>query len=396
MFLTTFLLTMMADNVEHVISYWMCFQKFHSAALGGFAVVAHWLPYLLFSVTVGGLNDRIDSRRLIQIGAVMFMAVSLGWGYLFLTDSLQMWHAMVLLSLHGLAGVFWSTSSSVLLYDIVGAKQLQSAVRLNATVRYLGMLVGPGMGSLIMLTLGPKYGILVNAAFYLPILLWLVAAPFGRHLKGAVASTKRAVRGFAEILDTAREVRGMPVTLAMILLAGAASFFVGNSYQAQMPGFASDVGHGDPGVAYTSLLGADAAGALLGGILLESRGGLLSTRPRHALRLSLCWAAALCGFALTHTYWVALPLLFLAGFFELSFSSMAQTLVQLEAPEAARGRVLGLFSMAASGLRTFSGVTVGLAGSITNIHTSLAVSSALFLGFIALVMMSQRRATGLT
>jgi MFS family permease len=396
MFLLTFLLTMMADNVEHVISYWMCFQKFHSAALGGFAVVAHWLPYLLFSVAIGGLNDRIDSRRLIQIGAVMFMGVSLGWGYLFLTDSLQMWHAMVLLSLHGLAGVFWSTSSSVLLYDIVGAEQLQSAVRLNATVRYLGMLVGPGMGSLIMLTLGPKYGILLNAGFYLPILLWLVAAPFGRHLRGTVARTKRVVRGFAEILDTAREVRGMPVTLAMILLAGAASFFVGNSYQAQMPGFASDVGHGDPGVAYTSLLGADAAGALLGGILLESRGGLLSTRPSYALRLSLCWAAALCGFALTHTYWVALPLLFLAGFFELSFSSMAQTLVQLEAPEAARGRVLGLFSMAASGLRTFSGVTVGLAGSLTNIHTSLAVSSVLFLAFITLVMMSQQRSTGTT
>jgi len=46
--LGAFLLTMMADNVEHVISYWMMFQKFHSAALGGFAVVSHWLPFLVF------------------------------------------------------------------------------------------------------------------------------------------------------------------------------------------------------------------------------------------------------------------------------------------------------------------------------------------------------------
>ena len=388
MFLFTFLMTMMADNVEHVISYWFAFQKFHSAALGGFAVVAHWLPYLLFSVAVGGLNDRVDSRRLIQIGAVMFMGVSLGWGYLFITDTLQIWHAMVLLTLHGLAGVFWSTSSSVLLYDIVGGQQLQSAVRLNATARYLGVLVGPGVGSLILLTLGPKFGILLNACFYLPILLWLVRAPFGRHLSGLAAAPKRAVRGLADILATAREVRGLPVTLAMIVLAGAASFFVGNSYQAQMPGFAHDLGHGDPGVAYTSLLGADAAGALLGGILLESRGAGLTTHRGNALRLSLCWAIALFGFALTRTYWVALPLLFLAGFFELSFSSMAQTLVQLDAPEAARGRVLGLFSMAASGLRTFSGFTVGLAGSVTTIHTSLAVSSAVF--FCAMSLVSLR------
>jgi MFS family permease len=386
MFLGTFLLTMMADNVEHVISYWVAFQKFHSPALGGFAVVAHWLPYLLFSVAVGGLNDRIDSRRLIQIGAVMFMAVSLGWGYFFVTGTLQMWHAMVLLTLHGLAGVFWSTSSAVLLYDIVGAAQLTSAVRLNATVRYLGTLVGPGVGSLIMLSLGPTRGIFLNAAFYLPIVVWLARAPYGRHFRGEGAPPRRTVRGFSDIVATAREVRGLPTTVAMVILAGAASFFVGNSYQAQMPGFAQDVGHGDPGVAYTSLLGADAAGALLGGILLESRGSLLATRPGNALKLSLCWAAALLGFAVTRSYWLALPLLFLAGFFELSFSSMAQTLVQLEAPEAARGRVLGLFSMASAGLRTFSGVTVGLAGSVTNIHTSLAVSAAAFLATIAVVL----------
>jgi MFS family permease len=385
-FLGTFLLTMMADNVEHVISYWLVYQKFHSEALGGFAVVAHWLPFLLFSVAVGGLNDRIDSRRLIQLGAVMFMAVSIGWGYFFVSGTLQMWHAMLLLTLHGLAGVFWSTSSSVLLYDIVGPRHLQSAVRLNATVRYLGMLVGPGVGSLIMLTLGPTHGIFLNACFYLPILLWLMRAPFGRHFRGAELAAKRSVRGLADIIETAGEVRALPTIVTMMILAGAASFFVGNSYQAQMPGFAHHLGHGDPGMAYTTLLGADAAGALLGGILLESRGALMATRSDNALKLSLCWGAALLCFALTRQYWIALPLLFLAGFFELSFSSMAQTLVQLDAPETARGRVLGLFSMVSSGLRTFSGITVGLAGSLLSIHKSLALSAAAFLLTIALVL----------
>ncbi len=51
------------------------------------------------------------------------MLVSIGWGYFFLTDTLEMWHAMVLLVLHGCAGVFWSTSSQMLLYDIVGPER---------------------------------------------------------------------------------------------------------------------------------------------------------------------------------------------------------------------------------------------------------------------------------
>jgi hypothetical protein len=51
---------------------------------------------------------------------VLFAAVSLAWGLFFVTGTLQIWHAMMLLVLHGCAGVFWITSSQDLLYDLVG------------------------------------------------------------------------------------------------------------------------------------------------------------------------------------------------------------------------------------------------------------------------------------
>lgn len=388
-YLVTFALTMMADNVEHVISYWVAYRKFHSAALGGFAVVSHWVPYLAFSVAVGALNDRVDSRRLIQAGALLFAVVSVGWGYFFLTDSLQMWHAMVLLVLHGCAGVFWITSSQVLLYDIVGPEALSSAVRLAATARYLGVLVGPGVGSVVMLTLGPTRGIFFNALFYLPLIVWLVRAPYGRHRR-AGRPGRRAVRGLADIVHTIREVRGIPVLATMIALAGGASFLIGSGYQALMPAFALDLGHGDPGTAYTMLLAADAAGALTAGIVLESRGGSFRPRARSAMMLAMAWACALVGFALARAYPVALALLFVAGFFELSSSSMTQTLVQMNAPEASRGRVLGLYNMAAAGLRSFSGVTVGIAGSAVGIHASLAAAAGLFIVGVGSLLASSR------
>src|SRR5262245_7784582 len=138
---------MLADSIEHVISYWVVFQKFHSPALGGFAVVSQWLPFLLFSVHVGALADRWDPRRLIQLGMAIFMFVSIAWATLFVTDSLQMWHAMALLVLHGAAGVLWNPPSQTLIHDIVAPHQLQSAVRLTATARYLGLLMGPAVGA---------------------------------------------------------------------------------------------------------------------------------------------------------------------------------------------------------------------------------------------------------
>ena len=74
-----------------------------------------------------------------------------------------------------------------------------------------------------------------------------------------------------------------------------------------------------------------------------------------------------------------LALLFTAGFFELSFNAMAQTLVQINAPPDMRGRVIGLFNMASLGLRAFSGVSVGLLGSLIGVHWSLALSAMVML-----------------
>ncbi len=384
-FFFTYVLAVMADNIEHVISYWMMFQQFHSPALGGFAVLSHWLPFLFFSVPVGALADRVDPRRLIQLGMVMFMAVSLSWGYFFVTGTLHMWQAMLLLVVHGCAGVFWQTSSQLLLHEVVPREDLQSGVRLNATGRYIGTLVGPAVGGAMLIGLGPAHGIFLNACYYVPLVLWLFWAPRPRQ----AGAERPAIRGLADIANTIRTVIGMPAVFTMTLLAGAASFFVGNSYQAQMPNFAHDLGHAHPGAAYSMLLAADAAGALTAGFLLESVNRLKVT-PATALIFAGCWCVALAAFALTRSYPVALACLFTAGFFELAFSSMAQTVVQMNAPAAIRGRVLGLFNMAALGCRAFAGITVGIFGALLGVHASLSIAALLMLCFV-LFLVSQRK-----
>jgi MFS family permease len=374
----SYVFAMMADNIEHVISYWVVFQKFHSPALAGFAVLSHWLPFLFFSVAVGGLADRFDPRRIIQCGMLLFIVASAGWGYFFVTGTIEMWHAMLLLVIHGCAGVLWQTPNQLLLFDIVGPKDLPSAVRLNAMARYLGVLVGPAVGGVIMLALGPSHGIILNTLFYLPMLLWLFRAP--ARAKDA-APRRIAVRGLADIVQTIRDIATHNILTSMTLLAGLTSFMVGNAYHAQMPGFAGDLGHGDPGVSYSVLLAADAAGALLAGIALEAW-GRLRPAPRTAIFLAMLWALSLLCFAATSIYALAIVLLFAAGFFELSFNTMAQALVQLNAPTDIRGRVVGLFNMAGLGMRAFSGITVGLFGAAIGIHWSLGLSAAALLVFL--------------
>jgi MFS family permease len=378
-------LAMMADSIEHVISYWIIFEKFHSPALGGFAILSHWLPFLFFSVWSGALADRFDPRRLIQVGMGLFMIASLGWGVLILTDSLEMWHAVVLLVVHGFAGVFWHPSGQVLIHDIVGGANLQSAVRLAATSRYLGLLFGPAVGGALLIALGPAHGILVNTLIYLPFVLWLWKAPYGPRFRKGAPAPVRAVRGLADIVSTVRTVARNRGLASMILLAGLTSLFVGNGYQPQMPEFAHDLGHGDADLSYSMLLAADAAGALFAGVILESR-GLLQARPRTAFVLAMLWCLAITGFAMCRIYPLALALLFAVGFLELSFNAMAQTLVQLRAPESERGRVIGLYILSALGMRAFSGVTIGVVGGLIGIHWSLALSALALLATLTTLL----------
>jgi hypothetical protein len=70
-FFITTMLAMMADNIEHVISYWLLFQKFHSPVLAGFADISHWTPFLLLSVYFGSIADRYDCRKVIQLAQIM-------------------------------------------------------------------------------------------------------------------------------------------------------------------------------------------------------------------------------------------------------------------------------------------------------------------------------------
>jgi MFS family permease len=378
------LLSMTADNIEHVISYWVMFQAFHSPALGGFAVISHWVPFLLFSLHAGALADRRDCRTLIQISQGLFMTASLAWGVLFLTGTLEMWHAVVILLIHGAAGVVGAPASQLILHDMVTPEQLPSAIRLNATSRHLAILLGPAVGGGLMLLLGPAGGLLTNVLMFVPFTIFLLRVPYTGH---AVYGAPRRARsfGYADALHVFAQARADRRLMTMIVLAGATSFFVGNAFQAQMPEYAHHLGADEAGAWYSILLAGNAAGAVLGAVLLETA-GVVRPGVRVAIVCAGLWAVTIGLFPMARDYGVAVGLLVLAGAFNIAFTSMAQTLVQTLAPPRLRGALVGLFNTAMLGLRFGSGITVGVLGAWIGVGRSLELS-ALVVVMIAIALL---------
>jgi MFS family permease len=386
-YITTTLIGLIAENIEHVISYFVIFQAFNSPTLGGFAVISHWVPYLLFSVYSGALADRFDCRKLILVSQGLFMVASLSWGVLFLTGTLATWHAGAILLIHGAAGVIYGPAGQLVVHDIVGTSQLYSAIRLNATARYLATLLGPAVGGGLMLALGPGWGLVANLALYVPLCIYMMLMPYTGHAREGAAAPRAARLGLGAIWRVFIEARAEPRIITMVALAGATSFFVGNAFQVQMPQYAHDLGADDHGAWYSVLLAANAAGALLGVILLEST---TFARPgvRFAIACAAAWAVTMALFAMAGTYPLAVSLLILAGLFNVAYTSMAQTLVQILAPPRLRGRIVGLFNTAMMGLRAGSGITIGVLGAAIDVHRSLAIN-AVIVALIALALLAR-------
>ena len=392
-YLITAGMSMMGDNIEHVITYWVLWQVFASPWLVGFQVISHWLPFLLFSVLFGGFAEKYDCRRIIQIAQGLFAFVSLSWGVLFLTGTLEMWSACILLVLHGCAGALWGPAEQLMLHDFAEPSELPSAVRLNATFKSLGVLAGPVVGSLLLLLLGPTGGIFANVLFYLPMTLLMVRTPFTGHVRSGHVHRERV-----SILDTPRVLRTVGadrVLVGMIALAGLIAVCVGASLQVAMPNFADVLGAGEEGeLGYGALLFANGIGGVVGGFLLEAT-GILRVDVRGAVIAAVMFGLTSLIVATTTHYAVAIIALVIGGIANLAATAIGQALVQLRAPEDQRGRVVGVYSMIGSGMRTGNGITLGWLGALLGVSGAVAVGGfALVIGALligALVALQTRR-----
>jgi MFS family permease len=380
------MLWLMADNIEHVISYWVVFEKFDSPLLGGYAVISHWAPYLFLGAFMGAVADRYDCRKLFLVSMALFMLVSVTWGVLFWTGTVAVWHSVLLLTMHGLAGVMFTPASQLMIHDIVDEDQVVSAVRLTATSRQLSLIFGSAIGGLMLLALGPALGITLNALIYLPMVWWSLREPYTGHSRDGLARPPAPLSaGLSTVLAALRDARRSRTIVAMLLLAGLTSFLVGNAFQAQMPEFAKGYIGDDGGVLYTALLLSTGVGAIAGGLLQESLPFFRPT-PAKATAIAALWALSIVAFAAAPDYLLALAILFVSGALSIGFVSMAQSLVQLDALPETRGRTIGLFNMSLNGLRIGSGFTVGVMGAVIGVHWSLAISAVVLLFCLGLML----------
>jgi MFS family permease len=352
----------------------------------GLIGLAQFAPFSVLVLVAGQLADRADRRAILFLCFTVECLCGIFLLYFTVTGQQAVWPVFAVMALYGSARAFMMPTAQALMPNLVPAEHFANAVALNSSSLQVAILTGPTLGGLLYV-FGPERVYFSVACLLLAsqILLLFVSAD-----RRAASNQPASWRTFLEGLQF---VWGKPVVLGAISLDLFAVLFGGAT--ALLPAVASDILHVGP-VELGLLRTAPGLGAALTALTLAFFP--ISRRVgRWMFDGVVLFGFATIAFGLSDNLYVSLAALALLGSGDMVSMYIRQMLVQLETPDAIRGRVSAVnavFIGASNELGEFeSGLAaawLGLAPSIiAGGFATLAVALIWVRGFPALRRMDR-------
>jgi MFS family permease len=339
------------------------------------------LPILLFTVVGGVFADRHDRRQLLLASQYIQMAAAFTLAALVYWDVVQIWHVLGLSLITGLAQAFGGPAYQSLLPSLVGKDHVPNAIAFNSIQFNLARVIGPLFAGAALAALGMVACFGLNGISFLAV----IAAILSLHVRHVPPVATRRLR--EEFASGFRYVREHPALLGLSLL-GFAATFLGNPVLTFLPLFAQNVLHGDV-TQYTHLMSSAGAGAVAGALVVAWR-GRFPHMGRTVLLIQAAFGMVLVLFAVTRYFWLNAALLFAAGACMVMVFATLSSLVQLNAPNEMRGRVMSLYMVAFRGGMPLGSLASGWLVTMTSAPTVLTING-LILSAIGIVVLTKNR-----
>jgi MFS family permease len=355
---------------------WLVLQLTHSPFALGLVTALQFLPVLLLSLIGGVITDRWPKHRLVTITQVAALLQAAVFATLVGTGAIQLWHVYVLATIQGIITAIDNPVRQSFVVELVGRDHLINAVALNSMLFNASRIVGPAVAGIMIArassTLaGISLVLAVNAISFVAVLVGLLMmrpSEFS-NVPPVVAGKmgQRLVEGLVYVWHTP------PVLLVMIVVAAIGTF--GYNFSVVLPLLSGFVLH-------TDAAGFGALSAFLG---FGSVVGAIATAYMRQVSVgrlmlgSTAFALLLGAVAISTNYAISGALLIALGFAGILFSTSANTLLQLNVPDALRGRVMSLYMLLFAGSTPIGGLLIGTLSNLIGVSETLLVCAALCL-----------------
>lgn len=341
-----------AHWVQQVSIGWVGYEVTGSAAMLGLILGARALPMLLFAPVSGVVADRYDRRRLLVASQLLYALTSLAVAGVILAGTLRAWHLIALVLTVGLVGVFDRNLRQAITLDLVPRDAAVNAVALNNVSASGSRVLAPAVAGGLLAAIGAAGNFLFQAVVYAAVAVSLLRVRTARREPPAARAS-----AWASMKEGLAYTSRDPVIRVLVLSGLIPFLFLIPAWGTLLPVFAKDVFASGP-QSLGLLLSAVGLGGFLGGVA----GAYVGRYDRLGLvslgSLAL-FAVSLLAIGLAPSLEVALPFVVLAGLGEMLNITANQTLVQMVAPEAMRGRVTSLLAVSPAFI-SIGSIPVGL------------------------------------
>jgi MFS family permease len=361
---------------------WLMLRLTNSSVWLGVTAALQFVPMLFAGAWGGLLADRLPKRRLLMVTQALMAVPALTLWILTDSGAVSAPIVMALVFTRGAVNAIDNPARQAFVMEMVGRDRVVNAVSLNSLIVHSARIIGPAIAGGVIAGIGVAPCFLVNALSFGAMLIALRLIDPDRLHAG-----RRATREPGQLREAVRHVIRTPalrVPLAAMALVGTLSF----NFQVILPLMARFAFHGTAAT-YATLTAAMAVGAI---------SGALAAGARQTVDAKLLTVAALAfgAFSLAAAAAPTLPLEVLAlaitGAASVTFAAGINSILQLEAAPAMRGRVMALYSVVFLGSTPIGAPITGwLAGAAGPRSTLVMAGIAALLGAAGLKLALRER-----
>jgi MFS family permease len=332
----------------------------------GIVMALQFGPLALMLPLSGFAADYFDRRKLLMATQAALGLLALGLGILTISGTVRLWHVYLFAFLLGSVSAFDTTARQTFVAELVGEEDLSNAVGLNSTSFNAARMIGPAVAGVLIAAVGSGWLFVINAASFVAVLSSLLLLRVDQLHRSV-----KAVRGRGGLAEGFRYVRRRPDIKAILVML----FLIG-TFGINFPIFIS-----------TMALGVFHAGASQFGLLTSMMasgsvaGALLSARREKPGMAVIVAAAAIFGFgfclaAAMPSYGLFGCALVIIGLSAQTFTTTANSVIQLSTAPEMRGRVIALFLAIAVGATPIGAPFVGWVADTFGPRWALGVGAA--------------------
>jgi MFS family permease len=356
--------------MQMVAQAWLVLKLTNSGTALGLTSALQYVPILFLGPYGGVIADRISKRKILYFTQSISGILALILGVLVVTGLIRVWMVYILAFSLGMVSVFDNPTRQTFYMELVGPDNLRNAVTLYSTLVNLARIIGPAIAAAIIAVFGLAPCFIINGISYVAVVIML-----GMMNVKELIITPPVPRAKGQIREGFKYVISTPIigsTLLMMALIGTFTY----EFQVSLPLIAQFTFKGDAS-SYALLTASMGFGAAVGGIFFASRKGI---QPLKVVSGALLFGLAVLAAAFMPSLVLTGLVLMLVGISSINFSSLGNSMLQLESSPQMRGRVMSFWSIAFLGSTTIGGPIVGWFAEVAGARWGLALG-----GFAALI-----------